>query len=54
MDRILISSLIGFTTYMVLKAYSPDKKNEKSDGQSPTASFIGGAKKKADKDEKKI
>jgi hypothetical protein len=53
MDRILISSLIGFTTYMVLKAYSPDKKNEKSDGQSPTASFIGGAKKKADKDEKK-
>jgi hypothetical protein len=53
MDRILISSLIGFTTYMVLKTYSPDKKKEKSEGQSPTASFIGGAKKKADTEEKK-
>ena len=44
MDRILISSLIGFTTYMVLNTYQPDKKDE-SEGQSPTASFIGGAKK---------
>lgn len=45
MDRILISSLIGFSTYMVLNTYQSDKKEDKSERQSPTASFIGGAKK---------
>lgn len=42
MDRVLISSLVGFVTYMVLNVYQPENKVEQS----------GGAKKKAEKVEK--
>jgi len=46
MDRILISSLIGFMTYMVLNVYQPSEKFGQSGGN------FGGAKKKAEKEEK--